>query len=132
MKNQILFSIILATLFIFTSSNHLHAFGDGGGFGTPFGNDQTFGGSGSGSGSFGDSRLPSDIAHERITSFGVITPFSDGGIDVGGPGGSIDNPDFVNDAPIGNGLMILLLIAIMHVMLVVVRKRVLTKKRLSV
>jgi len=125
MKNQVLFPIILSALLFFASAGNVYAFGNGG-FGSPFGNDQSFGG-----GSPSDGRLPSDISFERITGFGTIHPAAapppggnpGGGIDVGGPGGTDDDDDNRNDAPVGNGLLMLLCIAVMHTFIVMLRRK---------
>jgi len=125
MKNQFLYSIILATLFVFVSFVKLHA-----DFSTPFSADPSFGGSGFSSPS--DGRLPSDAIYERIINFSTgssISPFVAGSNDINqGDGGTIEDPYHRNDAPIGNGLIALLCIAIMHTLVMLLRKKIISKK----
>jgi len=123
MKNQVLLPIILSALLFFVSVGDVYAFGNGG-FGNPFDNDQSFGGSPS------DGRLPSDISLERITSFGTIHPAAappggnvGGGIDLGEGGGTDDNDVNRNDAPVGSGLIILLCIAVIHTFIIMLRRK---------
>jgi len=120
MKNRVIFSIIFTSLLLL-STGTVQAF-DGGGFGNPFGTEQSFGSSSSPV----DNRLPSDVSYERITGFGTITPFgappSGGGIDVG-TGGTHDNDPNRNDAPIGGGLLTLLAIAMIHAATVMLKRK---------
>ena len=126
MKTKFLFSVILTTLLLFFSTSELRAFDDP--FDSPFGDNQSFGSGGNTSGD----------AFERITDFGG--PFGapppggggppgggDGGINIG-EGGDEDDDKHRNDAPIGNGLAILLGIAAIHGLIVMLRRKRKTTK----